>query len=331
MARFFNAASENEIVFCRGGTEAINVVAYAYGRKFLSAGDEIVISHMEHHSNIVPWQMLRDEIGIVLRVAPIDDDGNFLLDDYEKLLSDKTKLVAMTHVSNALGTIVPIAEVIRLAHDYGARSLVDGCQAVQHGAVDMQALDVDFYVFSSHKLYGPTGIGVLYGKEDLLNSMPPFMGGGDMITSVSFEKTEFQQAPLRFEAGTPSIVEAIGMGAALDYLDAIGIDSIAAHEEGILHYATKRLSQVEGLKIIGQARDKTAIISFIMDGVHAHDIGTIIDRAGVAVRVGHHCAQPVMERFGIAATARASFGLYNTPAEVDTLVEALGAVREFFG
>ena len=331
VARFFNAASENEIVFCRGGTEAINVVAYAYGRKFLSAGDEIVISHMEHHSNIVPWQMLRDEIGIVLRVAPIDDDGNFLLDDYEKLLIDKTKLVAMTHVSNALGTIVPIAEVIRLAHDHGARALVDGCQAVQHGAVDMQALDVDFYVFSSHKLYGPTGIGVLYGKEELLNSMPPFMGGGDMITSVSFEKTEFQQAPLRFEAGTPSIVEAIGMGAALDYLDAIGVDNISAHEEGILHYATERLSQVEGLKIIGQASDKAAIISFIMDGVHAHDIGTIIDRAGVAVRVGHHCAQPVMERFGIAATARASFGLYNTPTEVDTLVEALGAVREFFG
>ena len=330
-ARFLNAASENEIVFVRGGTEAINLVAHSFGRAFLEAGDEIVVSHMEHHANIVPWQLLCEEIGTVLRVAPIDDDGNFLLDAFEDLLSERTKLVAMTHVSNTLGTVVPMADVVRLAHARGARVLVDGCQAVQHTRVDVRALDVDFYAFSSHKLYGPTGIGVLYGKAELLNAMPPFMGGGDMIASVSFEKTTYQEAPLRFEAGTPSIVEVIGMGAALDYVAAIGLENIAAHEEGLLHYATERLSAIPGLRIIGQARDKTAIISFVMDGVHAHDIGTIIDRAGVAVRVGHHCAQPVMARFGLAATARASFGLYNTRAEVDALVGALEGVREIFG
>jgi cysteine desulfurase/selenocysteine lyase len=329
-ARYLNARSENEIVFVRGGTEALNLVAHSYGRKFLKAGDEIVLSHMEHHANIVPWQLLREDIGVVLRVAPIDDDGNFLLADYEKLLNERTKLVAMTHVSNTLGTVVPMAEVIRLAHDRGARVVIDGCQAVQHTQVDVQALDADFYAFSSHKLYGPTGIGVLYGKEDLLNSMPPFMGGGDMIASVSFEETTFQKAPLRFEAGTPSIIEVIGMGAALDYVSAIGVDNIAAHEEGLLHYATQRLSAIEGLRIIGTARDKTAIVSFIMDGVHAHDIGTIVDRAGVAIRVGHHCAQPVMARFGVAATARASFGLYNTRADVDALAEALTKVKEIF-
>jgi cysteine desulfurase/selenocysteine lyase len=329
-ARYLNARSENEIVFVRGGTEALNLVAHSYGRKFLKAGDEIVLSHMEHHANIVPWQLLREDIGVVLRVAPIDDDGNFLLEEYQKLLNERTKLVAMTHVSNTLGTVVPMAEVIRLAHDRGARVVVDGCQAVQHTQVDVQALDADFYAFSSHKLYGPTGIGVLYGKEDLLNAMPPFMGGGDMISSVSFEETKFQKAPLRFEAGTPSIVEVIGMGAALDYVSAIGLDNIAAHEEGLLHYATERLSAIEGLRIIGTARDKTAIVSFIMDGVHAHDIGTIVDRAGVAIRVGHHCAQPVMARFGVAATARASFGLYNTREDVDALAEALTKVKEIF-
>jgi len=331
VARFLNAASVNEIIFTRNATEGINLVASSYGREFLQAGDEIVISHMEHHANIVPWQLLRDQLGIVLRVVPIDDDGNLLFEEYEKMLGERTKLVAMTHISNALGTIVPIAEVIRLAHEHGAKVLVDGCQAIPHMAVDVQALDADFYVFAPHKVYGPTGIGVLWGKEDILNSMPPYQGGGDMIASVSFDETTYQDAPHRFEAGTPPIVEAIGLGAAIDYVSGIGLDNIAAHEEGLLHYATERMSTIEGVKILGTAREKAAIVSFVMDGVHSHDVGTFVDRAGVAVRVGHHCAQPVMDRFGIAATARASFGLYNTPAEVDALVDALVQVKEFFG
>ena len=331
VAQFLNAASENEIIFTRGATEAINLVAASWGRKNLEAGDEVVISHMEHHSNIVPWQLLRGELGIELKVVPIDDDGNFMLDEYEKLLSPKTKMVAVTHVSNALGTVVPVDDVIRLAHEKGALVLLDGCQAVPHMAVDVQALDVDFYVFSSHKLYGPTGIGVLWGREDLLNDMPPYQGGGEMISSVTFEKTTFKKAPHRFEAGTPAIAEAIGLGAAIDYVNAIGLEDISAHEQGILHYATERLSAVDGLKIIGTAKEKASIISFLMDGVHAHDLGTFVDRAGVAVRVGHHCAQPVMERYGVVATARASFGLYNTRDEVDILVDALGQAKEFFG
>ncbi|MEE9316831.1 MAG: cysteine desulfurase [Rhodospirillales bacterium] len=331
VSAFLNAASENEIIFTRGATEAINLVAASWGRKNLGPGDEIVISHMEHHSNIVPWQLLRGELGIELKVVPIDDDGNFMLDEYEKLLSPKTKMVAVTHVSNALGTVVPVDEVIRLAHEKGALVLLDGCQAVQHMAVDVQALDVDFYAFSGHKLYGPTGIGVLWGREDLLNDMPPYQGGGEMISSVTFEKTTFKKAPHRFEAGTPAIAEAIGLGAAVDYVQGIGLENISAHEQGILQYATERLSAVEGLRIIGTARDKASIISFLMDGIHAHDLGTFVDRAGVAVRVGHHCAQPVMERYGVAATARASFGLYNTRDEVDVLVDALGQAKEFFG
>ncbi len=331
IADFLNAGSENEIVFTSSATEAVNLVANSFGRTFLKAGDEIILSHMEHHANIVPWQLLREQTGVELRVVPVDDEGNLIFAEYEKLLSDRTKLVAMTHISNALGTIVPIADVIRLAHDRGAKVLVDGCQAVPHMKVDVQALDADFYVFAPHKVYGPTGIGVLYGKEDLLNAMPPWQGGGDMIETVSFEKTTFQKAPLRFEAGTPAIVEAIGLGAAIDYVSALGMENIAAHEEGLLHYATDKLSAVDGLHIIGRAKEKAAIVSFVMDCAHPHDIGTIVDRGGVAIRTGHHCAEPVMERYGLAATARASFGLYNTREEVDALAEAIAFVREMFG
>ncbi len=331
VAKFLNASSDNEIIFTRGATESINLVAHSWGRLNLKAEDEVIISHMEHHANIVPWQMLRQDIGIDLKVVPIDDDGNFMFDEYEKLFSPKTKLVSVTHVSNALGSVVPVKAVIERAHALGALVLLDGCQAVQHMAVDVQALDVDFYVFSGHKLYGPTGVGVLWGREDLLNSMPPYQTGGEMIASVTFEKTTFKNAPHRFEAGTPAIAEAIGLGAAIDYVQAIGLDNIAAHEHGMLQYATERLLSVEGLKIFGTAKEKAAIISFNLDGVHPHDLGTFVDRAGVAVRVGHHCAQPVMDRFGVAATARASFGLYNTRGEVDVLVDALEETRKFFG
>ncbi len=329
-ARFINAASHEEIVFTRGATEAINLVASSYGQGFLRAGDEVIFSHLEHHSNIVPWQLLRERSGIVLKVVPVDDDGNFLLEEYQKLLGPRTKLVAVTHISNALGTITPIAEIIRLAHDAGAKVLVDGCQALPHQKVDVQALDADFYAFSAHKMYGPTGIGVLYGKRDLLNAMPPYQGGGEMILKVTLENSTFQQAPHRFEAGTPAILEAIGLGAAVDYIEAIGHENIAAHEAGLLAYATERLADIPGLTIVGQAREKASIVSFVMDGAHPHDIGTVIDRAGVAVRAGHHCAQPLMERFGLAATARASFGLYNTRSEIDALAEALIKVREIF-
>lgn len=331
LQRFLNARSENEIVFTRGATEGINLVANSYGRAFLKAGDEIVISHMEHHANIVPWQLLRDQIGIDLKVVPIHDDGSLDMRAYRALLTGRTRIVAMTHVANALGSIVPIAEVIRLAHDVGAVVLVDGCQSAPHTTVDVRALDADFYVFAPHKTYGPTGIGVLYGKEAILNAMPPWQGGGDMIASVSFESTTYQVAPLRFEAGTPSIAEAIGLGAAIDYVSAIGMGAIAAHEEGLLHYATERLSSIDGLKIIGTAREKAAIVSFVMDCAHPHDIGTIIDRAGIAIRTGHHCAEPVMERYGLAATARASFGLYNTVNEVDALADAIEGVKELLG
>lgn len=329
--KFLNAASENEIVFTKNATQGINLVASSYGQTFLKAGDEVVISAMEHHANIVPWQLLRDRHGVVLKVIPIHDDGALDMDAFHALLSDKTRIVAVTHVSNTLGTVVDLRTVIDAAHGVGAKVLVDGCQAAPHQRVDVQALDADFYVFAPHKTYGPTGIGVLYGKADLLNAMPPYEGGGDMIASVTFEKTEYMAAPLRFEAGTPPIVEAIGLGAALDYMDVIGLDAIAAHEHGLLAYATERLSAIEGLRIYGTTADKAAIISFTMDGVHAHDIGTVVDRAGVAIRVGHHCAQPVMDRFGVAATARASFGVYNTEADVDALVEALAFVKELFG
>lgn len=331
VARFLNAGDSAEIIFTRNATSAINLVAYSLGAGFLKAGDEVVISWLEHHSNIVPWQILRDRVGIVLKVVPIDDAGEFLLKEYERLLTPRTKLVAVTHTSNALGTVTPIDEIIRLAHARGARVLVDGSQAAPHRQVDVQALDCDFFVFTGHKVYGPSGIGVLYGKADLLRSMPPFEGGGDMIRTVSFEKTEYADIPNRFEAGTPPIAEAIGLAAAIDYVTALGFDRIGAHEQAVLTYATERLADVPGLRIIGTARKKASIVSFTLENAHPHDVGTILDRSGVAVRAGHHCAQPLMERFGIAGTARASFGLYNGFDDVDALVDGLRRVKEIFG
>ena len=330
VAHFINARRATEIVFVRGATEAINLVASTFGRKMLQAGDEIVISELEHHSNIVPWQLLRDERKIALKVAPIDDAGNLLLDRFADLLSPRTRLVAMTHVSNALGTITPIAEIVRLAHGVGAFVLVDGCQAVPHTRVDVQAIDADFYAFSAHKIYGPTGIGVLYGKEEVLDALPPYQGGGEMILSVTFERTTYKKAPHRFEAGTPAIVEAIGLGAAVDYLEKIGLDRIKAHEHALLEYATERLSALPRLRLVGTAARKAAIASFVVDGVHPHDIGTILDQSGVAIRAGHHCAQPLMHRLGLPATARASFGLYNTVDDVDALADGLQVVSELF-
>ena len=327
---FLGAERPEEIIFTHGATEAINLVATSYGQGFLKEGDEVVLSVLEHHANIVPWQLLRERTGIEIKVAPIDDDGNFLFDEFEKLLTPRTKMVAITHISNALGTITPIAAIIKAAHAVGAKVLVDGCQAAPHQHLDVRALDADFYVFAPHKIYGPTGIGVLYGKADLLNAMPPYQGGGEMIRKVTFEETTFQDIPHRFEAGTPPIVEAIGLGAAVDYLSAIGQAAVEAHEAGLLGYATERLADIPGLTIIGRAREKASIVSFVMEGAHPHDIGTVIDRAGVAVRAGHHCAQPLMERFGLSATARASFGLYNTREEVDALADALAKVREIF-
>ncbi|MCZ4281950.1 cysteine desulfurase [Kiloniella laminariae] len=329
-ARFINAESPELCVLTKGATEAINLVAHSYGRHFLKAGDEIIISHMEHHSNIVPWQLLRDQIGIVIKVVPIDGDANFLFDEYEKLFTPRTKLVSITHISNAVGTVTPIRDIIRVAHEHGAKVMVDGCQAAPHAIIDVQDLDADFYCFSGHKVYGPSGIGVLYGKRDLLNSMPPYQGGGEMIDLVTFEKTTYKDTPHRFEAGTPAIVEAIGLGAAIEYVEALGKENISAHEHGILAYATERLSRIPGLTIIGRAKEKASILSFIMEEAHAHDIGTILDRRGVAVRAGHHCAQPLMQRFDLPATARASFGIYNTRAEVDALADALEKVRELF-
>ncbi len=331
VAQFLNAGSADEIVFTRNATEAFNLIASSFGRAHLGAGDEVVISELEHHANIVPWQLVREQLGIVLRVAPIDDAGNFLLEEFEALLGPRTKLVALTHVSNALGTVVPVKQVIDLAHGRNIPVLLDGCQATPHFAVDVRALDVDFYIFTGHKVYGPTGIGALYGKKDLLNALPPYQGGGDMIASVSFEKTTFKDAPHRFEAGTPPIVEVIGLSAAIDYIAALGQENIAAHESGLRTYAEERLARVPGVRLVGTAREKASIVSFVMDNAHPHDIGTIVDRAGVAVRTGHHCAQPLMQRLDLAATARASFGLYNTRGEVETLAEALESVSEIFG
>ena len=331
VAQFLNAPSSDQIVLTRGTTESINLVAGSYGRAFLKEGDEVILSVMEHHSNIVPWQLLRDELGIVIKVAPIDDEANFLLDDFTALLGPRTKLVAITHISNALGTVTPIPEIIRLAHEAGAVVLVDGAQALAHTAIDVQALDVDFYAFSSHKVYGPTGIGGLYGKAELLERMPPYQGGGEMIDLVTFEKTTFKEPPHRFEAGTPAIVEAIGLGAALDYVEALGRDTIAAHESGLTEYASERFSQIPGLKLHSRAKERAGIMAFEMEGAHPHDIGTIVDRAGVAIRAGHHCAQPVMERFGVSATARASFAVYNTREEIDVMADALERVKEIFG
>ena len=328
---FVNAEHAHEAIFVRGATEGINLVASSWGRANLEAGDEVVLSVMEHHSNIVPWQIVAEQTGAVIRVVPIDDDGVLDMDALESLVGPRTRMVAITHVSNALGTVVPVEDVIRIAHRHGALVLLDGCQAVPHMAVDVRALDVDFYVFSGHKLYGPSGIGILYGKESLLKAMPPYQGGGEMIESVTFEKTTYAGLPFKFEAGTPHIAGAIGLGAAIDYVSAIGLDRIGAHESDILEYATVRLGALNSVRLIGTAPEKAAIVSFNLEDVHPHDVGTILDREGVAVRTGHHCAQPVMDRFDVAATVRASFGLYNTKQEVDALVDALGRVQEIFG
>ncbi|MDD9992151.1 MAG: cysteine desulfurase [Rhodospirillales bacterium] len=329
--RFVNARSASEIVFTKGTTEAINLVATSWGGAFLGEGDEVVLSVMEHHANIVPWQLLRERTGIVLKVVPTDERGAFPLDAYEALVGPRTRLVALTHVSNVLGTVVPIAEVVRIAHASGAKVLIDGAQGVVHQPVDVQALDADFYCFSGHKLYGPSGIGVLYGKEALLAAMPPYQGGGDMIERVTFERTTFAPPPARFEAGTPPIAGTVGLHAALDYVASFDPAAVAAHEHDLLAYATERLGALNSVRLYGTAPGKAAIVSFTMDGVHPHDIGTILDRAGVAVRVGHHCAQPLMDHFDIAGTVRASFGLYNTRGDVDRLIDGLEDVREIFG
>ena len=330
VARFVNAAKADEIVFTRNATEAINLVAQTWGRKTLGPGDEIVLTELEHHANIVPWQMLRAERGFEIKVAPIDDAGQVRLDALDALIGPQTRLVAVSHMSNALGTILPVREIGRMAHAHGALFLVDGCQAIAHRTVDVQALDADFYVFSSHKLYGPTGIGVLYGKYALLDAMPPYQGGGDMIERVTFARTTFKEPPHRFEAGTPAIVEAIGLGAAIDYVSGLGPDFIAAHEDDVLGYATERLSEVGGLTIHGTAAEKGSILSFTLAGAHAHDVATILDQQGVAVRAGHHCAHPLMDRLGVVATARASFAVYSTREEADALVDALGEVKRIF-
>ena len=328
--KFINAADTREIIFVRGATEAINLVAQTYGRKHVGAGDEVLITAMEHHSNIVPWQILCEEKGAHLKVAPIDDRGELLLDEFAKLIGPRTKIVAVTHVSNALGTVLPLREMIELAHRQGVPVLVDGAQAVPHFTVDVQALDADFYAFSGHKVYAPTGIGVLYGRRALLEAMPPYQGGGDMIRSVTFEKTTYNDLPWKFEAGTPDIAGAIALGAALKYITDLGMDNIAAHEHDLLAYATEVVGAIPGVQLIGTARDRAGVLSFVLDNVHPHDLGTILDREGIAIRTGHHCAQPVMERFGIPATARASFAVYNTKEEVDALAAGIRTAREVF-
>ena len=328
--RFVNARAVDEIVFVRGTTEAINLVAQSYARPRMQPGDEILISAMEHHSNIVPWQLVCEQTGAVLKVAPIGDTGELEMEAFGALLGPRTRLVAITQLSNALGTIVPIERIVAAAHAMGVPVLVDGAQAVSHLAVDVRALDCDFFAFSGHKVFGPTGIGALYGKADLLNAMPPYQGGGDMIRSVSFARTEYNDLPWKFEAGTPNVAGAIGLGAALDYVSALGIDAIAAHEHDLLAHATQEASRIPGLRIIGTAPRKASILSFVLDGVHPHDIGTILDRGGVAIRAGHHCAMPLMQRFGIAGTARASFALYNTRDDVDALLAGIDEVRRMF-
>jgi cysteine desulfurase/selenocysteine lyase len=329
--QFIGAADPREIVFVRNTTEAINLVAASYGRKNLGPGDEVLITEMEHHSNIVPWQMLCEERGAELRVAPIDDRGELLLEEFEKLLSPRTRIVALAHISNALGSVNPVAEITRLAHAAGAVVVVDGAQAVPHQPVDVVDLDCDFYAFSAHKAYGPSGVGVLYGKASLLENMPPYQGGGGMIRQVRFEGTTYEDIPHRFEAGTPDIAGVCGFGAALDYLTELGLDSIASYEHELLDYAHGALERVPGLRMIGTAQEKVSVLSFVLQGVHAHDVGTCLDNERVAVRTGHHCAQPVMDHFGVPATVRASVALYNTQEDLDALVSALVATRELFG
>lgn len=329
--RFVNARSTREVIFTRGTTESINLVAQSYARPRLKPGDEILLTTLEHHANIVPWQLVAEQTGARVRAVPMDRRGVVSLEDVAANLNDRTRIVAIAHVSNALGTVLPVREITRLAHARGAVVLIDGAQAVPHQAVDLEQLDCDFYAFSAHKMYGPTGIGVLVGRESLLEAMPPWQGGGDMILTVSFEKTTYNELPYKFEAGTPNISGAVGLGAAIDYIDAIGIDNIHAHEQRLLQIATEKLLRVAGLTIVGTAPDKAAVISFTLEGVHPHDLGTILDSEGVAVRTGHHCAMPVMEFFGVPATARASFACYSQESDIDALVRALGKAREVFG
>jgi len=328
---FINAADAKEVIFTAGTTAGINLVASSFGKTFLNPGDEVIISAMEHHSNIVPWQMICEERGGTLRVIPMSDEGELLLDEFEKLLTPKTKIVSVVYVSNSLGTINPVKKIIDRAHQNGSKVLIDGAQAVAHMKVDVRELDCDFFAFSGHKIFGPTGIGVLYGKAALLDAMKPYQGGGDMIRSVTFEKTTFNDLPYKFEAGTPNIVGGIGLGAAIDYVNTIGIDAIAEYEEELLMYGTEVLQQVKGLRLIGTAKKKASVLSFVLDNAHPHDIGTILDREGIAIRTGHHCTQPVMQRFGIPATARASLSFYNTSEELDALVRGIEKVKEIFG
>lgn len=327
---FINARSDKEIVFTRGTTESLNLVASSFGERFMGEGDEVIISAMEHHSNIVPWQLLQERKGIHLRVIPINDRGELLLDEYEKLFNKRTRIVAVTHVSNVLGTVNPVKQIAAVAHAHGVPVLVDGAQSVPHIAVDVQDMDCDFFVFSGHKVYGPTGIGVLYGKESLLNELPPYQGGGEMIKNVHFEHTEYEDAPLRFEAGTPDYVGAHALAAAIDYVSALGMENIAAHEHSLLAYATERMNCIPGMRIFGQAENKSAVLSFVVGNIHPLDLGTLLDRFGVAVRTGHHCAQPLMERMGVQSMARASFALYNTREEVDTLCESIERITKMF-
>lgn len=327
---FINARSDKEIVFTRGTTESLNLVASSFGERFMGEGDEVIISAMEHHSNIVPWQLLQERKGIRLRVIPINDRGELLLDEYEKLFNKRTRIVAVTHVSNVLGTVNPVKQIAAVAHEHGVPVLVDGAQSVPHIAVDVQDMDCDFFVFSGHKVYGPTGIGVLYGKESLLNELPPYQGGGEMIKNVHFEHTEYEDAPLRFEAGTPDYVGAHALAAAIDYVSALGMENIAAHEHSLLAYATERMNCIPGMRIFGQAENKSAVLSFVVGNIHPLDLGTLLDRFGVAVRTGHHCAQPLMERMGVQSMARASFALYNTREEVDTLCESIERITKMF-
>ncbi|MFN8359506.1 MAG: cysteine desulfurase [Candidatus Kapaibacterium sp.] len=328
--KFINASSTKEIIFTRGTTESVNLVASSYGKANIGEGDEILISTMEHHSNIVPWQMLCEETGAVLKVIPINDAGEIILEEYAQLLTERTKIVSIVHVSNSLGTINPVKHMVAMAHERGIPVLLDGAQAVQHIAVDVQDLDCDFYAFSGHKLYAPTGIGVLYGKRAHLEKMRPYQGGGDMILSVSFDKTTYNDLPHKFEAGTPDIAGVIGLGAAITYLQSIGLDAIEAYEKELLSYATATLSKIKQLRIIGTAADKSSVVSFVIDGIHPHDIGTMLDREGIAVRAGHHCTQPTMKRFGVPATTRASISFYNTPSEIDILAKALkNSIRMF--
>jgi len=328
---FVNAKSDKEIIFVRGTTEAINLVTQSYGRTFLTAGDEIIVSAMEHHSNIVPWQMLCGQVGARLRVIPINHDGDIVMEEYRRLLNEKTKFVSVTHVSNALGTVVPVKEIVDLAHEHSVPVLLDGAQAAPHLRIDVQDLGCDFYAFSGHKVFGPTGVGVLYGRAELLEKMPPYQGGGDMISLVTFEKTHYNVLPYKFEAGTPHIAGGIGLGAAIDYLQGLDWQQVEAHERELLSYATNELNKIDAVRLIGTAQKKAGVVSFVIEHVHAHDVGTILDQEGVAIRAGHHCAMPVMQRFGVPATARASFAFYNTIEEIDVMVQAIHRVLKVFG